>query len=61
MSTTRFNSRMDTSEHGLSHLSLGGCERHGRLKKCGEVSLHFELVLNALGVLSVPTDKTPKD
>jgi hypothetical protein len=38
-----------------------GCKWFDRYQKClGEVSLHFEFGLNAVGTLSVPTDKNIK-
>jgi len=38
-----------------------GCKCVERHQKClGEVSLHFEFELNAVGTLSVPTDKNIK-
>jgi hypothetical protein len=40
----------------------GGSKRFGRHKKCvGEVSLHFQLELNAVEVLSVHTDNILKE
>jgi hypothetical protein len=42
--------------------SWGGWEWIDMHKKCfGEVSLYFQLELNALGALSAPTDKSLKD
>jgi hypothetical protein len=55
---------MDTFHYGLLQpfKGLGGCEWFDRHKKhIGEVYLHFQLELNALGVLSVLIDKNLKD
>ena len=42
--------------------SRGGCQWFDRHQKCvGEVSLHFQLEMDTLGVVSVSTDKNLKD
>jgi hypothetical protein len=44
------------------HRSRGVCQCFDRHQKCfGEVSLHFQLEMDTLGVVSVSTDKNLKD
>jgi hypothetical protein len=55
---------MDMSDRGMSHtLKDPGVVENvltGRKKCVGEVSLHFLLQLNILGVLNLPTDRSLK-
>jgi len=56
---------MDTSDHELSHyFKETGAVANGLTgeEKCvGELAVHFQLELNALGVLSVTADKYVED
>jgi hypothetical protein len=53
MSATSINVRMDTFGHGMSHpFERPGAVVNGLTgikKRVGEVSLHFQLLLNTLG------------
>jgi hypothetical protein len=65
MSSIRINARsMGMSNHGLQHTFKGPGEVVNGLTVIKNVlvkCLHFQLELNTLGFLSVPTDKNVKD